>query len=212
MAGIVDLLENFNENLIPPLNAYQPEKVLTIKEILAEQEAGTYTPDMYDKYLANLSPEDKARRAYQESDVILEQMKAGEDYASFGDFLKELQSINRKKLTPDFINKEGLLGRKKYNKTPQGLFTDSYDETSNKNLTLKQLEREYSGFRDILNRIMYEDLDFDTLRFNKVLSPVAYDILDAIEVYREKHKSAPVNYIPETYEQLLTMKPPQGSS
>jgi hypothetical protein len=59
---------------------------------------------------------------------------------------------------------------------------------------------------------MYEDLDFDTLRFNKVLSPVAYDILDAIEVYREKHKSAPVNYIPETYEQLLTMKPPQGSS
>tara|TARA_R100001163_G_scaffold59046_1_gene47613 strand:- start:6 stop:641 length:636 start_codon:yes stop_codon:yes gene_type:complete len=211
MAGIADLLfeEAFEGNLVPPKNMYQPETVPTIQEILAAQEAGTYTPDMYDKYLANLPPYEKAEYIYNKSP---RRDYRKEDYASFNDFLTELKTINRKKLTPDFINKEGLLGRKKYNKTPQGLFTDSYDETSNKNLTLKQLEREYSGFRDILNRIMYEDLDFDTLHFNKVLSPVAFDILDAIEVYREKHKSAPVNYIPETYEQLLTMKPPQGSS
>jgi len=209
MAGIVDLLENFNENLIPPLNTYQSEKPMTIQDILAEQEAGTYTPDMYDKYLANLPPYEKAEYIYNKSPRA-DYRK--EDYAPFGDFLKELQSINRKKLTPDFINKEGLLGRKKYNKTPQGLFTDSYDETSNKNLTLKQLEREYSGFRDIMEKTYTDKLDFSNdVIFNKVLSPVGYDILDAILDYREKYKLTS-KYIPETYEQLLTMKPPQGSS
>ena len=41
MAGIVDLIQNFNNNLIKPLNALQPEKRLKIEDIVAAQEDGT---------------------------------------------------------------------------------------------------------------------------------------------------------------------------
>ena len=136
MAGIVDLLQNFNKNLIAPLNAYQPEKVLTIKEILAEQEAGTYTPDMYDNYLANLTPYKKAEYIYNKSPRA---DSRNEDYVSFNDFLTELKNINRKKFSPDYIYETSLFGKPKYDKTPSGLFTDSYDAESDKNLTIKEL-------------------------------------------------------------------------
>tara|TARA_R100001510_G_C7625186_1_gene185175 strand:+ start:594 stop:1223 length:630 start_codon:yes stop_codon:yes gene_type:complete len=209
MAGIVDLLENFNENLIPPLNAYQPEKPMTIQDILAEQEAGTYTPDMYDTYLANLPPYKKAEYIYNKSPRA---DSRNEDYVSFNDFLTELKNINRKKLSPDYIYETSLFGKPKYDKTPSGLFTDSYDAESDKNLTIKELEREYSSFRDIMSKTDTDELDFSNdVVFNKVLSPVGMSLLGKISNYNEKYKLSS-KYLPETYHQLLAMKPPKGSS
>jgi len=209
MAGIVDLLENFNENLIPPLNAYQPEKPMTIQDILAEQEAGTYTPDMYDNYLANLPPYKKAEYIYNKSPKA---DSRNEDYVSFNDFLTELKNINRKKLSPDYIYETTLFGRPKYDKTPSGLFTDSYDAESDKNLTIKELEREYSSFRDIMSKTNTDELDFSNdVIFNKVLSPVGMNLLGKISNYNEKYKLSS-KYLPETYHQLLAMKPPKGKA
>tara|TARA_R100000234_G_scaffold44439_1_gene26477 strand:- start:1417 stop:2046 length:630 start_codon:yes stop_codon:yes gene_type:complete len=209
MAGIVDLLKNFNENLIPPLNAYQPEKPMTIHDILAAQEAGTYTPDMYDKYLANLPPYEKAEYIYNKSPRA-DYRK--EDYAPFSDFLTELKNINRKKLSPDYIYETNLFGRPKYDKTPSGLFTDSYDAESDKNLTIKELEREYSSFRDILSKTQTDELDFSNdVVFNKVLSPVGMNLLGKIFDYNDKYKIS-AKYLPETYHQLLAMKPPKGKA
>tara|TARA_R100001440_G_scaffold71617_2_gene94735 strand:- start:1621 stop:2250 length:630 start_codon:yes stop_codon:yes gene_type:complete len=209
MAGIVDLLQNFNENLIPPKNMFQPEPVLTIEEILAEQEAGTYTPDMYQRYLANLSPKDIARRAYRRS----EKSEVGaEDHVPFSDFLTELKNINRKKLSPDYIYETSLFGTPKYNKTPSGFFTDSYDGTSDKNLNIKGLEREYSSFRDIMEKTHSGKLSFsDDLIFNKVLSPVGIMVLGKIDDYNKKYELSS-KYLPETYHQLLAMKPPKGKA
>lgn len=209
MAGIVDLLENFNENLIPPKNIYQPEKPMTIQDILAAQEAGTYTPDMYDKYLANLSPKDKARRLYRYSGYS---EVGAEDHVPFSDFLRELKNINRKKISPDYIYEKSLFGRPKYDKTPSGLFTDSYDADSDKNLGIKGLEREYSSFRDIMEKSHSGKLSFsDDLIFNNVLSPVGIDVIGKIQNYNQKYEMHS-KYLPETYHQLLAMKPPKGKA
>ena len=141
-----------------------------------------------------------------------------EDYVPFVDFLHELKTINRKNISPDFIYKTNLFGKPKYDKTAAGLFTDSYDKTSDKNLNLEELEREYGGFRDILSRIVDGDysgpdrLDFaDDLLFNDVLSPVGFNVLEKIRDYNQKYKLGS-DYLPETYEQLLANQPPQGST
>lgn len=207
MAGIIDLIQNFNNNLIAPPNAYQPEKPLTIQDILNAQEAGTYTPEMYDKYLANMSPQEMAQRAYNKSPKSL---PSSEDFVPFGDFLKELKTINRKKLTPDYINKEGLLGRRKYDSTPQGLFTDSFDAQSSKTLDKKLLQREYSDLRDMLLKAKKGDLDFsDDIMYNEVISPAGFDVLDAIRKYQEMYNR---REIPETFDDLLNMRKPMGSA
>ena len=217
MAGIIDLIQNFNNNLIEPLNALQPEKRLKIEDIVAAQEDGTYTPEMYDKFLASRTPYEIARSAYGKSPVSVPSTE-NEDYVPFVDFLHELKTINRKNISPDFIYKTNLFGKPKYDKTAAGLFTDSYDKTSDKNLNLEELEREYGGFRDILSRIVDGDysgpdrLDFaDDLLFNDVLSPVGFNVLEKIRDYNQKYKLGS-DYLPETYEQLLANQPPQGST
>lgn len=207
MAGIIDLIQNFNNNLIAPLNAYQPPKRLTIQDILTAQEDGTYTPDMLDNYLANQSPKERARSAYNKSP---KSVPSNEDFVPFGDFLKELKTINRKELTPDYINKEGLLGRRKYNKTPQGLFTDSFDAESSKTLDPEQLQREYADLRSLLLNAQKGDLDyFDDIMYNEVISPAGFDVLEAIRKYQELFARG---NIPETFDDLLNMRKPMGSA
>ena len=210
MAGIIDLIQNFNNNLIAPPNAYQPEKPPpTIQDILEAQENDTYTPEMFEKYLANLSPLDQARRAYRYSGYS---EVGAEDHVPFSDFLTELKNINRKKLSPDYIYEKSLFGTPKYNKTASSLFTDSYDGTSDKNLGIKGLEREYSSFRDIMSKVNNDKLDFSNdLIFNKVLSPVGIDVLGKIQNYNKKYELSS-KYLPETYHQLLAMKPPKGKA
>mgnify|MGYP003108978580 FL=1 len=209
MAGIVDLLIA-QDSLIKPPNAYQPPKPPpTIQDILEAQENDTYTPEMYEEYLANLSPKDKARRLYRYSGYS---EVGAEDHIPFSDFLTELKNINRKKLSPDYIYETSLFGKPKYNKTASSLFTDSYDADSDKNLGVKGLEREYSSFRDIMEKSHSGKLNFsDDLIFNSVLSPVGINLLGKIQNYNQKYKLNS-KYLPETYHQLLAMKPPKGKA
>ena len=196
MAGIVDLLIA-QDSLIKPPNAYQPPKPPpTIQDILEAQENDTYTPEMYEEYLANLSPKDKARRLYRYSGYS---EVGAEDHIPFSDFLTELKNINRKKLSPDYIYETSL-------------FTDSYDADSDKNLGVKGLEREYSSFRDIMEKSHSGKLNFsDDLIFNSVLSPVGINLLGKIQNYNQKYELSS-KYLPETYHQLLAMKPPKGKA
>ena len=209
MAGIIDLIQNFNNNLIAPPNAYQPEKPISIQDILAAQEDGTFTPEMYDKYLANLSPKEAAQRAYRRS----EKSEVGaEDYVPFGDFLKELKTINRKEFTPSYVYETNILGKPKYDKTPQGLFTDSYDPDSTKKLSMEQIEREYGDLRQLLLDTRADRLDFtNDLVFNDVISPAGNDVLNMILKYIETNDLKGGEY-PETFKQLVSMKKPLGSA
>ena len=209
MAGIVDIIQNFNNNLIEPLNAYQPKKPVTIQDILAAQENDTYTPEMFEEYLANLSPLDNAKRAYRYS----EKSEVGaEDHVPFGDFLKELKSINRKGFTPDYVYETNILGRPKYTKTPQGLFTDSYDPDSTAKLSMEQIEREYGDLRQLLLDSRADKLDYtNDLVFNDVISPAGNDVLNAILKYIEVNDLKGGQY-PETFKQLVSMKKPLGSA
>ena len=51
----------------------------------------------------------------------------------------------------------------------------------------------------------------DDLIFNSVLSPVGINLLGKIQNYNQKYELSS-KYLPETYHQLLAMKPPKGKA
>ena len=209
MAGIMDVIGDMNidssiYNLIKPEGPFAGPLSITPKE--AEQ------PSIEDS-LQKLykSAEEKAfKEAVSGVDGDLDNFL--DDFPSFYEIVNQYKTSRRKDLSPDYIYKEGLLGRPKYNKTPQGLFTDSYDPDSSKTLNMKQIEREYGDFRNILlkSRDTGGDYNLDDLFYNEVFSPTGQSVMEMIKQYQNKYNDS--EYLPETFEQLIKMSAPQLSA